>query len=53
MLGMGLVNCMILKTDTRPFLKGEFNYKIGIIGSHTGKLSDKYNIEIEPITNKF
>ncbi|MCB2308857.1 hypothetical protein LGL08_20400 [Clostridium estertheticum] len=53
MLGMGLVDCMILKTDTRPFLESEFNYNVGTFGSHTGKLSAKYNIEIKPIVNKF
>lgn len=52
MLGMGLIDCMILKTDVRPFLEGEFNYKVGMFGSHTGKLSNKYNIKIEPIVNK-
>ena len=52
MLGLGLMDCMILKTDTRSFLKNEFNYKVGIVGSYTGKLSNKYNIEIKPIINK-
>lgn len=52
MLGLGLEECMILKTDTRPFLEGEFNYKVGLFGSHTGKSINKYDIEIEPIVNK-
>ena len=55
MLGMGLMDCMILKTDTRPFLEDEFNYRVGMYGSHTGKLSSsgKCDIVIEPIVNKF
>lgn len=53
MLGMGLINCMILKTDTRPFLEDEFNYNIGMFGSHTKKFIKKYNIHINPIVNKF
>ena len=53
MLGMGLVDCMILKTDTRPFLKSEFNYKVGMVGSDTGKISSQYSIQIEPIINEF
>lgn len=53
MLGMGLINCMILKTDTRPFLENEFNYNVGMFGSHTGKFIEKYNIRIKPTINKF
>lgn len=52
MLGIGLIDCMILKTDTRPFLEDEFNYKVGMFGSYTGKLNDRYNIQIEPVVNK-
>lgn len=52
MLGMGLIDCMILKKDTRPFLKNEFNYNLGMFGSHTGKFIKKFNIEIEPIVSK-
>lgn len=53
MLGIGMVDCMILKTDTRSFLKNEFNYKVGMFGSHTGKFTNRYNIKIKPIVDKF
>lgn len=53
MLGMGLIDCMILKSDTRKFLENEFNYNVGMFGSHTKKFVKDYNIEIEPIVNKF
>ena len=52
MLGLGLVNCMILKSDTRPFTDDELNYKVGMFGCHTGKSILKYNVEIKPIVNK-
>jgi hypothetical protein len=53
MLGMGLMDCMILKTDTRPFSnKDNFNYKLAVTGSHTGKISNSFNIQIEPIVGK-
>jgi hypothetical protein len=53
MLGMGLVDCMILKTDTRPFPNEDnFNYNLVVKGSHTGKTSNSYIIQIEPITDK-
>lgn len=52
MLGMGLVDCMILKTDTRQFLENEFNYEVGMFGAHTGKFRNKYSIKIKPIINK-
>lgn len=54
MLGIGLVDCMILKTDTRPFLEADSkSIIVGVFGSHTGKFSDKYNVQIKPIVNKF
>ena len=53
MLGMGLMDCMILKEDTRPFLEDEFDYSLGMFGSSTGKFVKEYNIEIKPIINKF
>lgn len=52
MLGMGLIDCMILKIDTRPFLDSELNYKVGMFGCHTGNISRKYNINIEPIIER-
>ena len=53
MLGMGLMDCMILKTDTRPFLSEELNYNVGMFGSHTGKFINRHNIKINPVVNKF
>lgn len=52
MLGMGLMNCMILKSDTREFLEDELQYKTGMFGSSTGKFIRGYNVQIEPIVNK-
>jgi hypothetical protein len=53
MLGMGLIDCMILKSDTRPFLEEETtHYKLGMFGSHTQNFISKFNITIEPIVNK-
>lgn len=53
MLGMGLMDCMILKTDTRAFSNEDnFNYKLAVTGSHTGKISNSFNIQIEPIVGK-
>jgi len=53
MLGMGLYNCMILKSDTRHFLKNELGYKVGMYGSHTSKYISSCEITIEPIVNKY
>lgn len=53
MLGEGLWDCMILKSDTRPFLKEELNYDVGMYGLHTGKHMDFWTVKIEPISNKF
>lgn len=52
MLGMGLMDCMIIKEDTRGFLESELNYNLGMIGSHYGTELKKFNIRIEPIVNK-
>lgn len=54
MLGIGLVNCMILKKDTRPFLPSEIShtYDINMYGSNTCKFIKGYNLQIEPIVNK-
>jgi hypothetical protein len=53
MLGFGLIDCMILKSDTRPFLSKELkNYKLGMFGSHTRKYVRSWNIDISPIINK-
>lgn len=52
MLGIGLMDCMILKTDTRTFLDDELNYNLSMSGSFTGKIINKYNVQIEPIINK-
>lgn len=53
MLGLGLMDCMVLKTDTRPFTDNELDYHVGMFGSHSRKCIQRYNIEIEPIVNKF
>ncbi|MGL5149186.1 MAG: hypothetical protein ACRC7N_01265 [Clostridium sp.] len=52
MLGMCLIDCMILKEDTRDFLESELNYKVGMVGSHFGNMIRDYNIEIEPVINR-
>jgi hypothetical protein len=52
MLGLGLCDCMILKSDTRPFLENEMNYNVGMYGSHTGKYEISWNVNIVPIVNK-
>lgn len=56
-LGMGLIDCMILKSDTREFLPKEIktlNGKIlGMYGSYTGKDSgQRWTMVIEPVVNK-
>lgn len=49
--GMGLVDCMIDKKDCRPFTEKELEaYKfvrMGMYGSHSGKLSYTYNASID------
>ena len=57
MEGMGLMNCRILKSDTRPFTENELavlsGKTIGIYGSHTDKFSGQsYAISINPIKEK-
>lgn len=52
MLGLCLVECMILKSDTRPFLETELQYNVGMCGSHTGKHIASWNVNIVPIKNK-
>ena len=53
MLGMGLMNCMILKTDTRPFQDGELgHYRLGMFGSHSNNYSRDCSLDIQPITEK-
>lgn len=46
MLGIGLMNCMILKSDTRPFLEHETQFKVRMpIGVNI--------ITIQPIQNQY
>ena len=53
MLGMGLMDCMILKKDTRPFTKDDkLSYSLGICGILSDNPSHKYDVEIEPIVDK-
>ena len=52
MLGMGLMDCMILKSDTRPFLSNELEHNIGLFGIHTDTFRRGYNIKIEPVVDK-
>ena len=56
MEGLGLMNCMILKKDTRSFLEEELtalnDMVIGMYGSHTGKdTGRRWNVVINPIKN--
>lgn len=58
MLGMGLMDCMILKSDTRKFSELELQYfngkTLGLKGSHTGKMSpQQWTLNIEPIVDKY
>lgn len=54
MLGIGLINCMILKKDTRKFLQEELtDYNVELVGSNTGKFVRNFNIKIEPIVDKY
>lgn len=52
MLGMGLMNCMIMKSDTRGFLEDELEYSVDMYGSHSSKFARGWNIEIDPVVNK-
>ena len=51
--GLGLVDCMILKKDCRAFkeqeLKAWRERKMGMFGSHSGKLSYCYKIEVKDL----
>ncbi len=56
MEGLGLCNCMIYKSDTRPFTKQELeklqNITLGMFGSLTGNDSGmSWKVNIEPIVN--
>lgn len=54
MLGMGLINCMLLKEDTRPFLEeDEFEHELGVYGSHSGKDVGHFKVKIEPIVERW
>ena len=52
MLGIGLIECMILKSDTRPFLSNELEHNVGLFGIHTDTFRRGYNIKIEPVVDK-
>ena len=50
--GLGLLDCMCLKTDCRPFNEKELKYwngphTFGMYGSHTGNLSYEMDYELE------
>ena len=51
--GMGLVDCMILKSDCRPFTDEELEawkkVKMGMYGSHSGKLDYTYDISVNDL----
>lgn len=51
--GLGLIDCMVLKTDCRPFTDEELEYwsekSIGIYGSNTGRLSYTYKINVNDL----
>lgn len=55
--GLGLINCMILKKDTREFLPEEIEalekqyYSIGSM--MTGEIKQTQQIKIEPIKSRF
>ena len=49
--GMGLINCMALKSDCRPFTEEEWKYwmrerAFGMFGSNSGNLSYEYKINL-------
>lgn len=50
--GLGLMNIMVHKSNTRPFLDSEIDSlsgkKCGMVGSHSGKLSQSFNLNIRP-----
>ena len=53
MLGLGLVDCMILKSDTRPFLSKELKrHRLGMGGIFSEEYTEIWDIDIEPIVNK-
>lgn len=55
--GLGLVNCMILKEDTREFLPEEIEklerQYYSMEGVHTGRTKCVQKIKIEPIKSKW
>ena len=53
MLGLGLVDCMILKSDTRPFLPKELKrHRLGMSGIFSEEYTEIWDIDIKPIVNK-
>lgn len=49
--GMGLIDCMALKSDCRPFTEEELKYwmkerTFGMYGSHSGNLSYEYKVNL-------
>lgn len=57
MEGLGLVNVMILKKDTRRFLPEEIEKlergKLGLESAMTGELRHVWNIKINPVVSKW
>lgn len=50
--GLGLMDCMIMKSDTRPFTEKELKKwakRTGhMVGSHSGKVSYSFDMSVEP-----
>lgn len=55
--GLGLYDCMILKSDTRPFLEKELeklNQSVySLEGAFSGKVSHQSIVKIKPIINQW
>ena len=57
-LGLGLIDCLILKKDTRKMSTSEFDYvngrTIGIYGSHTDKdTGRRYKVDVKETVSKW
>lgn len=52
MEGIGLINCMIMKEDTREFLPEELEqlseFNMCMVGSHTGNVSQRWKQSVNP-----
>lgn len=58
MLGLGLMNCFILKKDTRKMSASEFGYvngrTFGVYGSHTDRDTGiRYKVDVKEVVSKW